>query len=78
MSAALRTTHYCLLPTGHTISDNNERASVFRRSRLTAFKARRAALKSTTDDTCCRGVRTPSPQLFNAYRFHIDYKMTDC
>lgn len=50
MSAALRTTHCCLLPIGHIISYNNERGSVFLRSRLTDFKARLVALKPTTGD----------------------------
>jgi hypothetical protein len=50
MSAALRTTHYCFLPTRHAVNDNDERESVFQRNRLTAFKAHCAALKSTAGD----------------------------
>jgi hypothetical protein len=50
MSAPPRTTHYCFLPTGHTISDNNGRGGSAFWCRLTALKVHRAALKSVTGD----------------------------
>lgn len=67
MSAALTATHYCSLPTGRAITPNNEEGSVFRGSRLIAFKAHSATLKSTTGDSLKHRLRALAPEYFNAY-----------
>jgi hypothetical protein len=66
------------LATGHTISDNSERASVFRSSRLTAFKARRAALKSTTDDNLLQRGADSCRLIYLMLTAFTGYSMTDC